>query len=81
MKKWIPDRKILNGGIVAVVGWFILTGLREFTSVDVDTEVQAFVTGVVTWAYMYVLPPRASDTLNRVTKPLFRTLEEQFKRK
>lgn len=69
MGKWIPDRKVLAGGLAAVLAWLVTVALAGW-GVSIPTEV---VGGAVAGAYAliaYLVPPSVGDLLKRADDTL-----------
>lgn len=64
-RSWLPDRNVLNGGIVGLVTWAILF-VASYYGLDVPVSVQMAIPGVLAWAVTYLLPPSAKDVAKRL---------------
>ena len=58
--KWIPDRKVLGGGIVGVVSFFVATAF------GMDAEAAASIAGALWGAVSYFIPASVSDVVNKI---------------
>ena len=58
--KWIPDRKVLGGGIVGIASFFISTGL------GLDTETASQISAAVWLVANYFIPASVKDVVNKM---------------
>jgi len=57
---WIPDRKVLAGGISGVVAFFLAKAL------DMDPETATAISGAVAGTVAYFIPPSVADVVNKI---------------
>lgn len=69
MGKWLPDRKVLAGGLSGVVAWGIMLGL-SMAGVPVPAETQALLVTVISTAMGYLVPPSQRDIVKRLNDQL-----------
>lgn len=62
--KWIPDRKVLAGGIVGVVSFFAAQAL------GIPAEIAAQVAGGLWLLANYFIPASVSDVVNKIDSTL-----------
>lgn len=62
---WLPDRKIVAGGVAGIVAWGIAAGLKHY-GVELDANAQTMLVGLVTGLIAYVVPPSQRDILKRL---------------
>lgn len=69
MSKYIPDRKILAGGLAGIVAWAVMLGLG-FAGVQVPAETQALLTTLIASLIGYLVPPSQKDIVKRLNDQL-----------
>lgn len=74
--KWFPDRKVWQGGLVAVVSWFVLTAVDQFTGLTFGAEARAAITGAVAVVWQYFTPAALADVVAKVDKEILGWLNE-----
>lgn len=62
---WPPDRKLIAGGLGAVVSWGILYAAGRM-GWDIPEEIKTAIPGVVAVALVYLVPPSLYDVVKRV---------------
>jgi hypothetical protein len=67
----VPDRNVLSGGVVAVVGWLIISVANHY-GLDVPFFVQAAMPMVLGYVVTYLLPPSVRDVVARVNDDIVR---------
>lgn len=70
MNKFIPDRKVLAGGVVGVLTWLVVLILRQTTGLDLGPDAQSAISGVVGLIAAYVISPSQQDIVKRLTNYL-----------
>ncbi|SMC43338.1 hypothetical protein SAMN06297251_102156 [Fulvimarina manganoxydans] len=69
MSKWFPDRKVLGGGMSAIVA-FLLIQIASAAGADIPAEWQAILPTAIGYAVSYLLPPAARDVIARMDDAL-----------
>lgn len=65
MNKYIPDRKVLAGGIAGVLTWLITLGMSA-AGVDIPAETVTGLVGGAMALAAYFIPPSKKDIIKRV---------------
>jgi hypothetical protein len=66
---YLPDRKVLAGGIAGIVTWG-LTIVAARYGVVLTPDMQALIVGGVGWAIAYIVPPSQHDIVKRLNDDL-----------
>lgn len=75
MRKWIPDRKIVAGGLAGVAAWLVVMGLGE-VGVPVSMEAATAIVGVAVTAFGYIVPDSVERVLEKADDILVEFGEE-----
>jgi hypothetical protein len=72
---WVPDRKVLAGGIAGLLVWIvsIIAGRYGFV---IDASMQPMLILGVTTLMAYVVPPSVNDVLKRLDNELVKHAQE-----
>lgn len=70
-QSWFPDRNVLSGGLVALVGW-IIVALAGYWGLDVPLTLQAMLPAVLGYVVTYLLPPSVRNVVARVNDDIVR---------
>lgn len=62
---WLPDRKIVAGGVAGIVAWGISAGLKHY-GVELDANAQTMLVGMVSGLMAWAVPPSQRDILKRL---------------
>lgn len=63
--KWLPDKKILSGGLAGIGAWLVILGLQHF-GIAVPADAQAQIVGLFGLAIAYAVPPAERDIVKRL---------------
>lgn len=74
MSKWIPDRKVLSGGIAGIATWLILLTASAMGYPLVEPGAEEGVAGVVGFVIAYIVPPSVRDVVKRIDARIRETL-------
>ena len=66
MKRWIPDRKVWAGGLVAMGAWLVVTAIEAASGNALDPGVRETIAALVGLGAQYLVPPSAQDILKRI---------------
>ena len=69
MSKWVPDRKVIAGGTVAVLSWALMLAAGAF-GVEVPLELQALLPTALGYLVSYVVPASVQDVIKRIDDAL-----------
>lgn len=75
MRKWIPDRKIVAGGLAGVAAWLVVMGLGE-VGVPVSMEAATAIVGAAVAAFGYIVPDSVERVLEKANDILVEFGEE-----
>jgi hypothetical protein len=62
---WVPDRKILAGGVAGVLAWGVSVALRHY-GIELDANAQSILVAAIGGLISYVTPPSQQDVLRRL---------------
>lgn len=65
MSRWIPDAKVLAGGIAGVLAWMATIGLAS-AGVEIPAETVGALVAAVMALVAYLVPPSTRDIIKRV---------------
>lgn len=68
---WIPDRKVLAGGLASVIAWAIILAAGR-AGLPVTPDLQPLLVTAVGMAFGYLVPPSKQDILKRLNDDLVR---------
>lgn len=63
--KWLPDQKVLAGGLSGIGAWLIILALQHF-GVAVPPDAQAQIAGLFGLVIAYAVPPAKRDIIKRL---------------
>lgn len=69
MRKWLPDRKVLTGGVSAVLAFFVLAALAA-AGLDLPAEYQTMLPVAIGYAISYLVPPGKRELIERIDDKL-----------
>lgn len=74
--RWIPDRKVVAGGVAAVTAFFVMMGLNTWAGLDIGYETASAAVGGVFLLVSYLVPQSFNDWLRRADKFLLELVED-----
>lgn len=64
--KYVPDRKVLAGGISGIVTWLGLMAIERFFGVVISSDVAGIIVAAVAPTIAYMVPPSVADVAKRL---------------
>jgi hypothetical protein len=75
--KFIPDRKVLAGGVGAIVTWLALMALEHFAGIVISSDVAGLIVAAVAPTVSWIVPPSIKDVAVRLDGDLRRVFEQR----
>lgn len=66
---WLPDRKVLAGGIAGLLAFFITAAAAHY-GIALTPDIQSLIVGGVGWLIAYLVPPSTRDIIKRLDDQL-----------
>lgn len=72
---WLPDRKVLAGGLAGVAAWLIAMLAARY-GFPMTPEQQTGLVGLIGWAVAYMVPPSERDIVKRLNDGLVKMAQD-----
>ena len=72
MEKWVPDRKVLAGGLASVFAWALVLLLQRYLGIALPAETAAAIVAGAGSVVAYWVPPSLADLARRADETLRR---------
>lgn len=63
---WIPDRKVVAGGLAGIITWAAMLAAGQFLGVHLDPSLQPAIATAVGTLIAYATPPSLRDKIKRL---------------
>lgn len=68
--RYIPDRKVLAGGLGGLLTWLVLLALEHFFGIVISSDVAALIVAIVAPSISYAVPPSVQDIAKRLDRDI-----------
>lgn len=74
---FIPDQKVLAGGIGGAAAWLIIMALEHFAGISISSDVAGLIVAAIVPLVGWVVPPSVADVAKRLDTDIRQVFEER----